>query len=454
MKKKKVIFILIISILLLGAGISIYLGIYYTKLTKPSNLVGISIDQVDSKLVNYLKLDDKYNLDDSFSIEANIDFDLDSEDYLNKSKKDKEYLEKYNTLKNLSGTTNTISINQNKDEKKSLIEVNSVLNKESIVNYKYLIENATSYYYVDDILKNFVNAGTSNYYEMFVDENTTLDNIHYVHDAFLTAFKNNIKDEYFEKYKVTTNINGSKEEVNQISIRVDDKLLHKILNGTIDDLKKDERANKILTSANKDFAKYKIKDKTTLLGKKENYTLNIYSSKYLNNVLKYEVIHLNGDEKTTYTYEGNASKGNLYYIEDDTVVYSMKISDNDKVLECKIDDSAGKEIGVLKVEKSEVGTYYTFNFDDGTKKYDVIYSSKYDSVKDNKEFVNDKELSFKYIENKVSVLSGNIKLNIKANTDAKIDEDVSNAVLESTLTEEQKSNYDNKLDSIRERLKK
>ena len=130
------------------------------------------------------------------------------------------------------------------------------------------------------------------------------------------------------------------------------------------------------------------------------------------------------------------------------------MTDDNKILECKIKDSTDKEIGVFKVEKSDISTYYTFNFDDGTKKYDIIYSSKYNDVKDNKSFVNDKELSFKYIENKVSILSGTIKFNAKANTDVKIDEDVSEAVLVSTLSEDQKNKYYTKIDRVKERLKR
>ncbi len=454
MKKKKIIIVIIILVLLMIAGASIYFGIRFNKLSKPSNIIGLSIDEIDSKIVNYIKIDDKYNLGDTFNIESTLDLELDSEDYLKRSKKEKEYAEKYKTLKNLSETTNTINIKQNKKDKKSLLEINSTLKKDKLVDYKYLIENSTSYYYLDDALKKYVNNGTSNYYEMFNDEYTTLDNIQYVHSAFITALKNNLKDEYFKRYQVTENINGSNVDVNQTVLRINDKLLHKIFNGTINDLRSDERANKILSSAYKDFDKYKIKDSKILLEKQETYTINIYSSKYLNNVLKYELVHLKGDEKKTYSYEGNTSSGTLYYIEDDTVIYSIKVTNDDKILECKINDSTGTEIGIFKLEKNDAGTYYTFNFDDGTNKYDVIYSSKYTDVKDNKSFTNEKDLSFKKVENKVGILSGSIKLNINVNKDVNIDEDVSNAVLVSTLSDAEKEKYDSKIDRIKERLKK
>ena len=289
---------------------------------------------------------------------------------------------------------------------------------------------------------------------MLSDEATTLGNIEYIHEATIKALKNNLQEEYFEKYSVTKNINGSNLDVNQISIRIDDKKLHQIVNGIIKDLKEDPEANKILTSIDIDFAKRKVKDNKRLLNKDESYTLNIYTSKYRNIALKYELIHLDGDEKITYSYEGNYSKGNFYYIEDDTVIYTISITDDGKIIEGKVKDSTNKEVGTIKIEKNDASTYYTFNFDDGKKKYDVIYSSKNNNLVNNKSFTNEKKLSFKYIDEKVSILSGEVTLNSEITKTGKIEEDISEAVLSSTLSDEIKAKYDNKKDNIIERLKK
>ena len=454
MKDKKRFKLFIVLILILIAGISIYLGIYFTKLTKPKYIVGVGIDRLDTKITNYLSIDEKYKLGDTITINSTLDFDLDSEDYLKKSKTDKDYLDKYKTLKNLSKTTNNINYIQNSKKKKSLLEINSLLDKEKLLNYKYLIDNSTGYYYVEDIQKKYVNSGTNNYFEMLSDEATTLGNIEYIHEATIKALKNNLQEEYFEKYSVTKNINGSNLDVNQISIRIDDKKLHQIVNGIIKDLKEDPEANKILTSIDKDFAKRKVKDNKRLLNKDESYTLNIYTSKYRNIALKYELIHLDGDEKITYSYEGNYSKGNFYYIEDDTVIYTISITDDGKIIEGKVKDSTNKEVGTIKIEKNDASTYYTFNFDDGKKKYDVIYSSKNNNLVNNKSFTNEKKLSFKYIDEKVSILSGEVTLNSEITKTGKIEEDISEAVLSSTLSDEIKAKYDNKKDNIIERLKK
>ena len=454
MNKKKTIKICVIIVLILIAGISIFFGVYFNKLTKPKYIYGVGIDRLDNKITNYVKLDEKYNLGDSISITSELDFDLDSEEYLKKSKTDKEYLEKYKTIKNLTLSTNNISIMQDEKNKKALLEIHSLLGKDKLLDYKYLIENATGYYYVEDILNKYVNAGTSNYFEMFNDNSTTAENMEYLHGAIIKALKNNLEDEYFEKYAVSENIHGSKVNVNQISIKIDDKKLHKILNGMISDLKEDTRANKILTSIDKDFSKYKIKTNESILEKQESYTINIYTSKYRNIALKYEVVHLKGDEKNTYSYEGDINNGDFYYIEDDTVIYAVKLSDDGNIIEGKINDSTNNEIGTIKIEKNDTGKYFTFNFDDGEKKYDVIYSSKSADLKEHKSYTNEKQLSFKYLNNKVSVLSGEVTLKSKISSKAKIDESVTDAVLSSTLNDETKNKYDNKLENIKERLKK
>ena len=452
-KPKKILIIIIVLLVLIAAG-SIFLGFYFAKLTKINHIVGVGIDKIDAKVSNYVKVDRKYNLGDSFAVKTTLDFDLDSEDYLKKSSTDVEYQEKYKTIKNLSNSKNDIVLIQDKKKKKALFEVHSLLNEEKLLDYKFLIDNATEYYYVEDIMKKYINNGTNNYFEILDEENTTIDNIDYLHEAIVKALKNSLKEEYFDKTRVNENINGSSTNVNRVSIRLDDKRMHLIINDVIDNLKQDERANKILTSTFKDFSKYKIKNSQTILGKKESYTLNIYTSKYLNNILKYELIHLDGDEKKTYTYEGTLEKGNLYYSEDSTIIYKMNITDNNKIFECKIYDSKDKEIGELKVEKNDNSIYYSFNFDDTKKKYDIIYSSKYSNFKENNSFNNEKKISFKYIKNKVSILSGTVTMNSEVNKQTKIEEELSDVVLKSTLTEEETNKYETRKDKLKERLKK
>ena len=76
-KKSKNTFKIVIAILLiLIAGTSIYLGIYFTKLTKPNYIVGLSIEKIDNKITNYTSLNNKYDLGDTFEVNSTLSFDL------------------------------------------------------------------------------------------------------------------------------------------------------------------------------------------------------------------------------------------------------------------------------------------------------------------------------------------------------------------------------------------
>ena len=454
MDNEKIKKICIIAMIVILAFMSIFLGVYFAKLSTPNYLFGVGIEKIDNKINNYFSIDKKYTFNDSFTVESDLSFDLSSEDYQKKEKTDKTYLEKNNYIKNLSKTVNNIIVKQDKENKTSYIEVNSKLGSEELVNSKYLIKDSTEYYLIKGITDNYVNNGTHNYFEMLNEDNTTIDNINYIHEFTIKSLRKNLLSEYFTKYKKEEMINSKKMDVNQISFKLTDKTAHEIINNVYADLKEDKKANKILTSIDKDFFKKKIKDSKVILDKNESYTFNIYTTKYLNKILKYEVIYLNKDNKKTYTYEGNDSKGTFYYIENDYMKYRADFTDNGKNVDMSIKNSSEQEVGELKIDKHDNDIYYSFNLDDDDKKYDIVYSSKYRKFKANKSYENERKLSFKYAENKISILNGNITLNSKVNSSVKIEEDLSSSALASTLSQEVKDKVDNKLDTVIERLKK
>ena len=64
-------------------------------------------------------------------------------------------------LNNLGKTKNTITIKQDKTNKKAYLELDSNLNSTKLINTKYLIENSTEYYFVEGFLNTYVNNGSS-----------------------------------------------------------------------------------------------------------------------------------------------------------------------------------------------------------------------------------------------------------------------------------------------------
>ena len=63
-------------------------------------------------------------------------------------------------------------------------------------------------------------------------------------------------------------------------------------------------------------------------------------------------------------------------------------------------------------------------------------------------------ISFNYVENKVSKLSGSISYVQKTDSKVQIEESVGDAILASKLTDEQKEMFQNKYNFIKERMER
>lgn len=449
MKRKLIIFIGIITFIL--AVVSFGMGLYFNYISKPHNIFAIGIDVISDGFKNYFYSPNIANIGDNFSMENSISFDLDSEYYKRTSTSNSDDLKFYRLIKNLSNTKTNIILKHSKKEKTGYIGINQKLNDEELINSKIYVANATKYYFVNGILKNYVNDGTCNYFES-LNDSSIKENIDYLYDFIVDSLKSNLKDSYFKTYDKSENINGNNKDVHQVLLEVDDKLIHDILNDILKDLKDDKKANDILTNIDPTFSKYELKTDKVFLNSNEKYTINVYTTKVLYKPLKYEIIHLNGDSKNIYSFEENGDNWDFFYIEDDKVKYKSSITFKNNNINAMIYNSTSEKVGELKLERDKNNIAFDFNFDDLDEKVDIVYYSK-NEKKDN-DVVIEKKISFKHILNKESKLSGNVLFNSKISKDVKIEEDVSNAVLEAKLTDEEKKKFNEKIDRVRERLEK
>lgn len=449
MKNKILFYILILIVLLSIALISI--GFYFNKLSKPNYIYSNCINIIRDQGKNILEINSKYDLGDTFTIDGTFESTTKSDFIANESKKDPEYIKKLNIINNLNDLDTKFLIKQNGKEKTSLIDITSKTKTKDILTSKYYINNSTEYLFVNGIVNNYVNDGSSNYFEMLDEENTTKTNLDYLYNYIFESLKNNLKDEYFEVYKTNINIGKDSQNVNKITLVLNDKRIKEILNGILNDLKEDDKAYRILSSINEDFKKAKINSKKRYLEKKETITINIYTSKVLYKPLEYEVVYLNGDNKYTYTYIGNEEKGSFYYIEKNEVKYILDAIINDKKITLDIKNSVGKKIGKLTYQKDENTTTIICNAELDKITYDINYSSKYKEIKKNG-YSNEKILEIKIMDNLVSKIEGTYNLNYTITNQAKIEEDINNAVLKSTLTEEENKKLDNLYDVIKTRM--
>lgn len=449
--KRRTIAILFLILVIIVSFILIVIGIRFEKMYSPRKIFSNSIDAIKNQTKNMFELNSKYNLGDTFTVEGTFNCNIKSDYILNLSKTNPEYEKKLNIINNLNALDTKFSISQNSKEEISLVDILSKTKTKDILTSKYYVNNSTEYLFVNGIVKNYVNEGSSNYFEMLDEENTTKDNLDYLYDYLFESLKNNLKEEYFDVYKVKTNIESTPEEVNKITLELDNKRIIEILTGVLNDLKKDDRSYKILSSIDENFKNKKINGKKKYLNNKETISINIYTSKYMNKPLKYEVVHLKEDNKKIYSYIGNNAKGTLYYIENNELKYSLYATFNTKTIILDIMDKNNKKIGNFTYQKDENNVSIIADAKFEEMKYDISYISKYKNIKKNS-YKNEKSLDIYISDNLESRLEGKYNLNYIVTKSTSIEEDISNAVLKSTLTKEETDKLDNIYDIVKTRL--
>ena len=445
MRGKKIIIIIICIFLVAITFIGI--GLYINSLSKPKNVLKSSMNYIKNLGDKYILSNDYYNIGDTYTVTSAIDFNLDSDYYK------REDIKKYNYIKNISNMDTKLFYKQNKDKKSSYMDLSLKLEDEELLGYKRIVNNSTEYYFINGILDNYVNNGNCNYFESISTENTTKDNIDYLYNFIFNSLNKNMKDEYFETFEVKENISGKNISVNQLSIRFTNKMAREILNNVLKDLKKDERSFNILNSTYKGFDKYKVKDKVNFFDKDENYTLNIYTTKFLYKPLKYEIVYMNGDIKKSYIFEKN-KKIEFYYLEDDKITYTSTINVLDNSIIGKIYNASSNEVGEFNLEKKSNNLLFNYTFNDENERINMSYSSKYSKVKKNKSFINTKKLKIKYLVNNETKLNGDISVISNVENKAVIEEEAKNPIIYAKLAEDKKDLIDNKYNKIKERLEK
>ena len=453
MKKENITKIVVVFLLVCIASVLLYFGFYLNNVLKPKYVFSSLIDSIDLLNDKYFSFDYKYLVGDNFSIDGNVSFEMSSEKYGVSS--DPSILSKYYMINNLNNTTINYKLMQDINNKKIYSEVKTNIGTQNVLYNKLLVENATKYYFINSIYSNYINGGSCNYFESLTEENTTKDNIDYLYNFILKSLKDNLKEEYFEKNIVNENILNKDTDVYQISLTIDDKRVKDIISGILDDLKNDKRSYSILSSSDNNFKKRKVNYNKRILDKKESYTINVFTSKSLYKPLKYEVVHIINNDVKSYSYEGSMNAGTIYYIDNDTIKYIGSTTINDKSITIKFSDYLKNDVGILKYEKGVNSSNLNLLFNNGTKFYDLVISSKFVNYnKKNKSYINSISSSFKVTDKKIVVVSGNVKIDNKVSSVVKIDEDTTGAILNSKLSNDAVSKKKKLYNNLRARYEK
>lgn len=410
---KKIIIIFIISLILLIAGIVLS---YFSSAKYVATKAVKGLGQNVIELAN--STNKNTGLEENFKVTSTIKVNLQSDYFQALSSLSPDYQVVSNLLSNLSNTETQVTMTQDKQNKKLLINYDTKFSGEPLANVKYLVDNATEYYYIDGLTQNYINNGNNGYFESLNSTTTTKENAEYIIEKITEAASNNIKDEYLsETYE---------KDSKKITITLTEDDMVEFLNNIIDELKKDSKANQIMTGYDKNFSKAKVtKSDVASLG---TVTINIYIDKFIGQIKKYEI--KSNDDAITY-YEGQNKV--IEIRNKDELVTKLDITTNGDKIDIKITDGNNTNIGNLSINKTSTNYDVVANITTEEFSANFGYNSQITNLKQGNSYDSSTIISLDITANDTVLLNGTIEITSTTTNDTAINEDVSNSVLASTV---------------------
>ncbi|HIR49049.1 MAG TPA: hypothetical protein IAB35_03635 [Candidatus Faecimonas gallistercoris] len=426
--KKPIIILVILGILLLvGGGVLTYL-------TSPKYITTSVIKEMSENVTNLINQEDKTGLEENFKTTGTIKFDLQSDYFQSLSTMDPTYASIANLLKNLTNTENNITIVQDKKNKNLFVNYDSKLSGQPLINTKYLVNNATEYYYIDGITNSYINNGNNNYFESLNSSTTTIDNTKYMIEKIQESLSNNIKEEYLsESYQ---------DQYKVITMTLTEDNFVELANNILKDLKNDTKANQIMTSLNKDFSKKTI-TKKDVSGMK-TIKFNIYVNKLLPRVMKYE---LKTDDKNSIIYSKENNQ-NVVEIHEGESLTKLEITTQDEKTEVKITDDKNNDLGSISISKTDTNYDVIAKIITEDMNIDIGYNYQMTNLKKSTSYDSTATISLNIAAKQTTILDGTVTMKMHSTNDTTITEDVSNSALASTLTSNQQELMNQKITTV------
>lgn len=417
-KKKKtkiVIIVLVVAIILLAGGITIS---YLTSARYVAKRAVKLMSENVVELANSGKTET--GLEENFNKTSTIKVNLQSDYFQALQALSPDYQILSNILRNLSGVETQVTTIQDQKNKKMLVNFDSKLAGEELASVKYLVDNATEYYFINGTTENYINNGNNGYFEALSSATTAQENTEYIIEKIGSSAANNIKDEYLsESYE-----DGNKK----VTITLTEDNMVEFLNNIIAELKEDSRANKIMTGYDKDFGKEKItKDDLHDIG---TVTINIYIDKFFGTVKRYEMTTSDNSGITYYEEENKTLELRM----NNELIAKLDITTSDDKMEAKITDGNGASIGSISISKTSTNYDVIANITTSTLTANFGYNSQITNLKKGNSYDSSTTVSLDVSANNVSLINGTIEVTSTTTNDTTINEDVSNSVLASTMT--------------------
>ena len=412
-KNKLGVFLLFISILLLAAG-----GVL-TYLTSPKYVASTVLKETGTSLTKWLSNDESTGLEDNYQMSGTLKINLQSDYYQGLSTTNPDYATTAKLLTNLTNTQNNFQIVHDKDNKRLFVNYDSKLNNQNLFNTKFLVENATAYYYIDGVTSTYINNGNNNYFESLNSTTTTKENLKYLIEKTMEYIGNNIKDDYLtttyqDNYKIITLTLTEKDSVT-------------LGNAVLKDLKKDDKAHQILLGYDPEFDKVKLTEED--VKGQGTIKLHIYSNKL---TLKNEKYILEDENNNSITYTDTNNKKTIEIKSEESTTVLTITTDKDKTV-IDITDEEGNNLGNVSISKTSTNYDIVAKIQSDSTTIDFGYNSQKTNLKKGKSYDKQSSITLNVTSQNTNIINGTITLDAKVTNDTKITEDTSTSVLASSI---------------------
>lgn len=416
--KKLVVGLIILGLILIAGG-----GVL-TYFSSPSYVSKTVIKEFGQKATELMNSRIETGLEDNYKTTSNIKMNLKSDYFSALATMDPSYAMISNLLNNLSNTENNITMVQDKENKKLFFNLDSKLSGQSLINTKYLVENATAYYSIDGVTNTYVNNGNNNYFESLNSSTTTNENLKYLIEKIAESMANNLEESYLsESYT---------DEYKVITITLTEQNIVTYGNKIINDLKNDEKANQIMTGYNANFSEVKLTEKdVTGTG---TIKVNIYLDKILSQVSQYE-LELGNGNKCIYYKENGKEIVELISEEETT---TLEIEKHGEKTEINIKDGSNASLGTVTISQTSTNYDIVANITSEEATLDFGYNYQITNLKKSTSYDSATTITIKMTAQNTTIIDGTITVTSQTTNDTTISEDTSSSVLASTLSGTQK----------------
>ena len=139
------------------------------------------------------------------------------------------------------------------------------------------------------------------------------------------------------------------------------------------------------------------------------------------------------------TYEYNDENfGNGYVIRNNNVEYKYEYLSKKNSKQLTILTENDKKLGTINIEKTNTGIIFDLSIVTKEKELAINYIYNILNLKKNQSYDSEQQLTFRSTNENQEILNMDITINSKTSSKVKIEEDASDAVIERTLSKEEK----------------